>query len=249
MFFPIIPPPETLPQHFERLIDLIRNVIADHIRQNPITAAFLGYVYARMLLMRARFTKLADRAASGQAACTRRPRATPAAPPAEVNATPEAATPAEPVPTTAAAPREPRTPPAFLLPRAKGWLRRMVPSHHLGGCASQFAALCDKPDMAALLDTSPEAVRICRRLYRMLTGDPFPPRLRRSHESAVPDSIRRPPPPTSSDGIRLPTRAQFQRAERRGKPYRNIVEAWGRIMSYGDYMREREYRLAIGKID
>lgn len=233
MLFLSRPAPQTLPQHLDVIVGIIRNVLGDHTRQHAANAALLGYVFSRILLMLAAFTKIADRAAAGMSVSPRPCRADLAPPQAEEGKQPVW--------------RKSPTPPLFRLPRAKGWLLRLVPSHHLAACGPYVAILCAKPEMTALLEVSPQVVRMMRRLYRMLTPDPYPTQLRRPHEPSEPDSIRRPPRPRAPDGTLLPTLEQFRRAERRGKPYRNLVEAWGRIMTYTQYIQEREYRLAVEK--
>ena len=95
--------------------------------------------------LRARCLRLAARIEAGRATpnCPTRPRARPARP------------------------RPPQP-----LPRARGWLVRLVPEAASGG--SHLRYLLAEPEMQALLAAAPQAGRLLRPLCRMLGVDPPP---------------------------------------------------------------------------
>jgi hypothetical protein len=78
------------------------------------------------------------------------------------------------------------------LPRTRGWVTRLV-GHPAAGAASQLQHLLTTPEMAAFLAAAPQAARLLRPFWRMLSPDPLPAPL----VPAIPPPPRpkRPPAP------------------------------------------------------
>ena len=86
------------------------------------------------------------------------------------------------------------------LPRGRGWLPRLVPGSGVG--AAQLRRLLDEPGMQALLEAAPQAGRVLRPLWHILSAEPPPPLLRR-------------PPPA-------PAPAEEAKAEPEARPPRSV---------------------------
>ncbi|WP_288038653.1 hypothetical protein, partial [Acidiphilium sp.] len=87
-----------------------------------------------------------------------------------------------------------RSGPPHTLPRAFGWLARLIPG--TASVAAQFRALLDTPDMAALIAATPEAGRILRPLCHTLgIRPPAPLRRPRRPRRAPPSETPSPEPP------------------------------------------------------
>ena len=94
----------------------------------------------------------------------------------------------------AAPPRRPAaatgTPPT--LPRSRLWLVRLVPGSGVG--ANYLKILLDDPEMQALIEAAPQAGRILRPFWHMLSRDPLPPLL----QPPRPQQPRPAPPPQAA---------------------------------------------------
>lgn len=210
-------PPEDPIEWVSYILATVRDTLHEHPLKDRAHAALLAYAFDRLLRMQTAFNRMARRALAGAAPRKR-------APAVRTKNQGETEPPA-------------RKRPAFWLRRARGWMLRMVPGHHLPGAALALGRMCADPATAALLAAWPALANMLRALHVMLSPEACPPEIRRPHDPA---RIRqRPAAPT------LPTPAQFERALRRGKPYPDVVQAYGRIMTYEQYRRERDRDWAL----
>ena len=154
-----------------------RQSVAPHPAPETLPHARLMQFWAYALRTAQRLERLVQRWQAGtlpprQQPATRHARTTSAAPA-----------------TTQAAPR----PAAPRLPRTRGWGTRLG-GHSAAGAASQLQHLLTTPEMAAFLGAAPQATRLLRPFWRMLTADPLP----------APLAPATPPPPLAPKPPRPP---------------------------------------------
>jgi len=151
----------------------LQAVIAAHAARDRAQTAFLVFLWGRLARAKTRFQRLFDRWRAGTLPAQR--------------------------PSRAGRPYTPATTPR--LPSARAWFLRRIQG---GGTATaQLANLLAQPDLADFLRAAPQAGRILRPLWRMLSPDhlpaiiALPPRPPRP-PSRKPASPPTPSPPTSS---------------------------------------------------
>lgn len=130
---------------------------------------------------------------------TKRFAATLARAPAKPRATQPCDTP-HPQPTTPPHPRQPDK-----LPRARGWLRRLVPNHWVNGHIAEFQRFLETDEMRDIYQTHPTIGRTIRPLCHMM-GIPIPETLRlpkperETPRQVRPKPLRPPEPPQVEPG-------------------------------------------------
>lgn len=199
--------PEGPSQWLAYILTTVRNVLGGHIRQGGANAALLDYAFGRLLRMQHAFNALVLRAMAGKVTVRRAPRA------------------AERVPGDEPAARNPRAKPAFVLPRVRGWMLRIVEAdrHWLTAAAADLRAMCAAPTVAPLLEQHPALRRMLRSMHVMLSPEAYPAELRRPHEPAV---IRQRP-----QRVKRPSAREFLRALRTDTPYKGFLLAYNRVMT------------------
>lgn len=140
-------------QTFTTIVEWLRRAAMARLAGEPARLPLMLLLWGRLRRLVARFAALAIRAEAGRGA----PRPRPTRPrPVER-------------PPPAGAPPKPRE----RLPEGFGWLVRLVPEARSFG--SQLEHLLRQPEMAALLESAPQAGRLLRPLCRMLGVRPEPP--------------------------------------------------------------------------
>ncbi|MHB1301914.1 MAG: hypothetical protein ACYCZB_00360 [Acidiphilium sp.] len=191
MFLAARPYPTTPTGRFTAVIQALRYAVADQGKAQSVAIALLILINNRIAALARRFNEILARGPLAPRSATPRP-INPATPP------------------------KPRKPDQ--LPRAYGWLRRIVPDYRVNGHIAQFQHLLTEPDMLALIETNPALGRALRPLCHIF-GIPQPPALQRPKPEPKPASPRPelkksrrsarprlpvfpplPPPPTPSPG-------------------------------------------------
>ena len=163
-----------LSERFDASVDPLCKAIAHVIAKNERYRALLLMVYHHLRRTMARFARIAERAALG----TPTPPREPSLQPAETRT-------------------RTRTPKPQL-PRSYAWLLQLVPG--CGNYGSQLRHFLETdPEMASLLEASPEMQRLFRPLLHMLAADtpkvprrPSQPRPRPASPDTTPRPARKP---------------------------------------------------------
>lgn len=187
---PHAPPqaPCSLADRLAGITDGLRRALAARGTGERVVGALVFLLWRRLSRLAVRFAALLARFHAGTLPPPRR-RPVAAANPGTV-ATPAAA--------AATAPPPPR------LPSDRGWLIHRMRETVVYG--EYLRRLLAEPEMAALLEAAPQAARLLRPLWRMLTTEPLPALLRR------PPPIRPPAPALA------PARSVRRRAARSWPP-------------------------------
>ncbi len=181
-------PPKThsLTERFALLIQGVCDAVAARSARHWAATPLLVLLWGRLRRMSRRFAALAARFEAGRLA------------PPRHRPTPSRERPA-------VAPPDPPPSPQPRLPRDPGWLVAYM--SEVGWAGSRLRHMLENdPELAALLAAAPQAGRILRPLWAMLSRDPLPARLVPTR-LARPTSAPRPAPSDPDPGPAPPTRA------------------------------------------
>lgn len=162
MFLTARPFPTTPAGRFTAIVHALRCAVADQGKAQSVDIALLILINNRIAALARRFNEILARG-------------------------PVEPRPPKPRPINPATPPKPRKPDQ--LPRAYGWLRRIVPDYRVNGPIAQFRHLLTEPDMLALIETNPALGRALRPLCHIF-GIPQPPALQRPKPEPKPRAPR-----------------------------------------------------------